>query len=47
MPDDAGDSVYPGPGGGTIKQVSQEHIIYGPMVPLVDGVPLWMVGGGE
>ena len=38
---------YPGPGGGTIKQASPEHIVYGPMAPLVDGVPLWMVGGGE
>ena len=44
---DAGDFVYPGPGGGTIKQASPEHIVYGPMAPLVDGVPLWMVGGGE
>ena len=44
---DVGDFVYPGPGGGTIKQASLEHIIYGPMAPLVDGVPLWMVVGGE
>ena len=44
---DAGDFFYPGLGGGTIKQTSPEHIVYGPMAPLVDGVPLWMVGGGE
>ena len=43
----AGDFVYPGPGGSTIKQASPEHIIDDPMAPLVDGVPLWMVGGGE
>ena len=44
---DAGDFVYPCPGGSTIKQASPKHIIDGPMVPLVDGVPLQMVGGGE
>ena len=44
---DAGDFVYPGPGGGTIKQASPEHIVYGLMAPLVDGIPLWMVGGVE
>ena len=44
---DAGDFVHPGPGGGTIKQASLEHIVYGAMAPLVDGIPLWMVGGGE
>ena len=44
---DVGDFVYPGPGGSTIKQASPEHIIYGPMAPLVDGVSLRMVGGGE
>ena len=43
---DAEDLVYPGPGGGTIKQASPEHIINGPMTPLDDGVPLRMVGGG-
>ena len=43
---DAGDLVYPGQGGGTIKQASREHIVNGPMTLLVDGVPLRMVGGG-
>ena len=44
---DAGDLVYPCPGGSTIKQASPELIINGPMAPLVDGVPLRMVGRGE
>ena len=40
---DAGNLLYPGSGGGAIKQASPEHIVYGPMAPLVDGVPLRMV----
>ena len=44
---DAGDLVYPCPGGDTIKQASQEHVIDGPVAPPVDGVPLGMVGRGE
>ena len=44
---DAGDLVYPCPGGDTIKQASPEHVIDGPVAPLVDGVPLGMVGRGE
>ena len=43
---DAGDLVYPFPRGNTLKQASPEHIINGPMDPLVDGVTLGMVGGG-
>ena len=43
---DAGDFDYPGLGSGAIKQASPEHIIYGLMTPLVDGVPFRMVGGG-
>ena len=34
---DAGDFVYPCPGGSTIKQASPEHIIDGLMALLVDG----------
>ena len=44
---DAGDLVYPCPGGSTIKQASPEHVINGPMAPLVDGVPFRMLGRGE
>ena len=43
---DAGDLVYQGPGRGTIKQASPEHIVNGPMTPLIDGVPFRMVRGG-
>ena len=43
---DAGDFVYPSPRGQTLKQASPEHVIHGPMAPLVDGVTLWMVGRG-
>ena len=43
---DAGDLVYPSPRGHTLKQASPEHVIDGPMAPLVDGVTLGMVGGG-
>ena len=39
--------VYPCPRGNTLKQASPEHIVYGPMAPLVDGVTLGMVGGGK
>ena len=42
-----GDLVYPCPGGSTIKQASPEYVINSPMAPLVDGVPLRMVGRGE
>ena len=38
---------HPCPGGRTIKQASSEHIVDGPMAPLVDGVALRMVGGGQ
>ena len=38
---------HPCPGGRTIKQASSEHIITGPMAPLVDGVALRVVGGGQ
>ena len=44
---DAGNLFYPCPGGRTIKQANSEHIIDGPMAPLIDGVALWMVGGGQ
>ena len=44
---DAGNLLYPCPGGRTIKQASPEHIIDGPMTPLVDGVALRMAGGGQ
>ena len=44
---DAGNLVYPCPGECTIKQANPEHIINGPMAPLVDGVALQMVGGGQ
>ena len=43
---DAGVLVYPFPRGNTLKQASPDHIINGPMAPLVDGVTLGMVGGG-
>ena len=44
---DAGDFVYPCLRGNTLKQASPEHIIYGPMAPLVDGITLGMVGRGQ
>ena len=44
---DAGDLIHPCPRGNTLKQASPEHIIYGPMAPLVDGVTLGMVRRGE
>ena len=44
---DGGDLVYPCPRGNTLKQASPEHIVYGPMAPLVDGVVLGMVGRGK
>ena len=44
---DAGDLIHPGRGWGTIKQMSPEHIVNGPMAPFVDGVPFRMVGGGQ
>ena len=43
---DAGDLVYPVPRRNTLKQASPEHIVYGPMAPLVDGVTFGMVGRG-
>ena len=43
---DAGDLVYPSPRGNALKQASPEHIVNGPMAPLVDGVTLGMVEGG-
>ena len=44
---DAGDLIYPFLRGDTLKQASPEHIVDGPMAPLVDGVTLGMVGGGQ
>ena len=32
------DLVYPGFGGGSLKLASVEHVIQGPVAPLVDGV---------
>ena len=43
---DAGDLIYPVPGRNTLKQASPEHIVYGPMATLVDGVTFGMVGRG-
>ena len=43
---DAGNLIYPHPRGNAPKQVSPEHIVNGPMAPLVDGVTLGMVGEG-
>ena len=44
---DAGDLIHPCPRGNTLKQASPEHIIYGPMAPLVDLVTLRMVRRGK
>ena len=44
---DAGDLIHPCPRGNTLRQASPEHIIYGPMAPLVDGVTLRMVRRGK
>ena len=44
---DAEDLIHLCPRGNTIKQASPEHIVYGPMAPLVNGVTLGMVRGGE
>ena len=44
---DAGDLIHPCPRGNTLKQTSPEHIIYGPMAPLVDGITLRMVRRGK
>ena len=46
-PHDAGDLIHPCPRGNTLKQASPEHIINGPMAPLVDGVTLGMVRRGK
>ena len=43
----AGNLFHPCPGGCIIKQASSEHIVDGPIAPLVDGVTLRMVGGGQ
>ena len=43
---DAGDFVYSFPRGQIPQQASLEHVIHGPMAPLVDGVTLWMAGRG-
>ena len=37
------DLVYPGFGGGSLKQASVEHVIQGPVAPLVDGVAFRVV----
>ena len=44
---EAWDLFQPSPGGCTFKQASPEHVIYGPMASLVDGIPLRMVGRGQ
>ena len=44
---DAGDLIHSCPRGNTLKQASPEHIIYGPMASLVDGVTLGMVRRGK
>ena len=41
------DLVYPGFGGGTLKQASAEHVIQGSMAPLVDGVAFRVIRRGE
>ena len=43
---DAGDLIYPVSRRNILKQASPEHIVYGPMAPLVDGVTFGMVGRG-
>ena len=39
--------VYPGFGGGSLKQASAEHVIQGPVAPLVDGVSFRVIRWGE
>ena len=42
-----GDLVYPGFGGGSLKQASAEHVIQGPVAPLVDGIAFRVIRRGE
>ena len=44
---DAGDLIHTCPRGNTLKQVSPEHISYGPMATLIDGVTLRMLRRGK
>ena len=44
---EAWDLLHPSPRGCALKQVSPEHVAHGPMAPLVDGIPLRMVGRGQ
>ena len=39
----ARDLVYLGFGGGSLKQASVEHVIQGPVAPLVDGVAFQVI----
>ena len=41
------DLVYPGFGGGSLKEASTEHVIQGAMAVLVDGVAFWVIRRGE
>ena len=41
------DLFYPGFGGGSLKQASGEHVIQGPVAPLVDGVAFAVIRRGE
>ena len=41
---DPGDLIGPGFGGGSLEQAGAEHVIQGPVAPLVDGVALRMIG---
>ena len=41
------DLVHPGFGGGILKQSIEEHVIQGPVAPLVDGVAFRVIRRGE
>ena len=41
------DLVYPGFGGGSLKQASVEHDIHGPVAPLIDGVAFRVIQQSE
>ena len=41
------DLVYPSFGGGTLKQANSEHVIQGPVAPLIDGIAFRVIRRGE
>ena len=44
---DPGYLINPGFGRGSLEEAGAEHVIQGPVAPLVDGIALRMIGGSE